>query len=268
MQTIFKYPRTPHVESSRLQPGDEDLDAIAFSSLTGRKVVVEEKVDGANAAISFSEEGALRLQSRGHYLTGGYRERHFALFKTWANTWRLPLLEALGRRYILFGEWLYAKHTIFYTDLPHYFLEFDIYDRVEDNFLDSERRAALRDQLPFVVPVKVLFEGNLQKLEELTSLATTSSFIGENHREVLNSLCQKAGLDVERVRRETDPSRLMEGLYLKVEEDGIVTERLKWVRPRFLTSVLESNSHWLSRPIIPNQLAPGVDIFTENGNDY
>src|SRR5205807_2014548 len=33
---------------------------------------------------------------------------------------------ALTDRYILYGEWLYAKHTVFYTDLPHYFLEFDI----------------------------------------------------------------------------------------------------------------------------------------------
>jgi hypothetical protein len=34
-------------------------------------VTVEEKVDGANAAISFSPDGQMLLQSRGHYLTGG-----------------------------------------------------------------------------------------------------------------------------------------------------------------------------------------------------
>ena len=45
--------------------------------------MIEEKVDGANSAISFVN-GELLLQSRGHYLTGGYRERHYNLFKQWA----------------------------------------------------------------------------------------------------------------------------------------------------------------------------------------
>lgn len=68
---MIKYPRTRHIEGSRLQPGDEDLDAVAFSELRERPLVVEEKVDGANAAVSFGEDGRLLLQSRGHYLRGG-----------------------------------------------------------------------------------------------------------------------------------------------------------------------------------------------------
>ena len=59
--TIKKYPRTPHVQGSRLQPGDEDLSQIPFATLKGRHLVVEEKVDGANTAISFSPEGELLL---------------------------------------------------------------------------------------------------------------------------------------------------------------------------------------------------------------
>ena len=37
---IRKYPRTPHLEGSRLQPGDEDLSQIPFDAInkgTGRK---------------------------------------------------------------------------------------------------------------------------------------------------------------------------------------------------------------------------------------
>ncbi|MCB9797908.1 MAG: RNA ligase family protein, partial [Alphaproteobacteria bacterium] len=82
---LRKYPRTRHVEGSRLQPGDEDLSAAPFSELAGQHLVVEEKIDGANAGLSFDDTGALMLQSRGHYLTGGGREKHFALFKTWAS---------------------------------------------------------------------------------------------------------------------------------------------------------------------------------------
>ncbi len=84
MEQICKYPRTRHLEGSRLQPGDQDLEQVAWPSLADRHLVIEEKVDGANAGISFTAGGELRLQSRGHYLEGGGRERHFALFKTWA----------------------------------------------------------------------------------------------------------------------------------------------------------------------------------------
>ena len=67
LEQISKYPRTHHIEGSRLQPGDEDLDSVPFSTIAQQYVVVEEKIDGANAAISFSEDGQVRLQSRGHY---------------------------------------------------------------------------------------------------------------------------------------------------------------------------------------------------------
>ena len=50
---IHKYPRTPHIEGSRLQPGDEDLSQIPFSAIAGKNLVIEEKCDGANSAISF-----------------------------------------------------------------------------------------------------------------------------------------------------------------------------------------------------------------------
>ena len=92
---IIKYPRTPHLAGSRLQPGDEDLSQVPFSCLAGRRLTVEEKVDGANSAVSFGPEGQLLLQSRGHYLTGGWRERHYALFKTWAQAHQGALRSAL-----------------------------------------------------------------------------------------------------------------------------------------------------------------------------
>ena len=74
MNAIRKYPRTRHLAGSKLQPGDEDLDAVPMSALAGRHVVIEEKMDGANSGMSFSADGEFLLQSRGHYLTGGPRE--------------------------------------------------------------------------------------------------------------------------------------------------------------------------------------------------
>ena len=105
---IHKYPRTPHIEGSRLQPGDEDLKQIPFERIRNRNIVIEEKCDGANSAISFDENGELLLQSRGHYLVGGYRERHYNLMKQWAMSQRDKLYSLLGKKYIMYGEWMYA----------------------------------------------------------------------------------------------------------------------------------------------------------------
>lgn len=258
--TLKKYPRTPHLEGSRLQPGDEDLSQVPFSYIKGKYLVVEEKIDGANTAISFREDGELLLQSRGHYLTGGYRERHYNLMKQWANIHQDAFFDVLGTRYILYGEWMYAKHTVYYDKLPHYFLEFDIFDRQEQIFLSTQRRHAMLKNLP-VVSVPVLKTGFFQNKESLISLLGKSNFIGENKTETLRQTSQKLGLDPERQIRETDASDTMEGLYIKVEENGQVIDRLKYVRASFTQTVDVSQTHWLDRPIVPNGLAIPLDAI-------
>lgn len=261
MNQIYKYPRTQHIRGSRLQPGDEDLSDVPLSELENQLLIVEEKMDGANSAISFGPAGELLLQSRGHYLTGGPREKHFALFKTWAARWVTELYELLGTRYIMYGEWLYAKHTVFYNALSHYFMEFDILDTETGIFLSTQKRQEMLANYPFIVSVKVLAEGKFDKTEQLQALIGPSFFIKNDHIQDLRSLTEQQGLRVDQVLKETDPSNLMEGLYLKVENEDEVIGRYKYVRLSFLTAVEQSEGHWLNRPIIPNQLAEGVEIF-------
>jgi hypothetical protein len=124
MIPIVKYPRTPHISGSRIQPGDEELQVIAPENLDSFSLIIEEKLDGSNSGISFGPDGSLIFQSRGHVLSGGPRERQFDLLKRWAHHHVSALREILGQRYIMYGEWLYARHTIPYDQLPHYFLEF------------------------------------------------------------------------------------------------------------------------------------------------
>lgn len=252
---ILKYPRTPHLSGSRLQAGDEDLSQVPFETVLGRHIVVEEKIDGANSAISFNAEGELLLQSRGHYLIGGGRERHYNLMKQWANANRALFHGVLGSRYIMYGEWMYAKHTVFYDALPDYFMEFDIYDRETERFLDTPSRRAITEQMGIISSVPVLGQGIFRSREQILSFLGNSCYITERHIEALRDSAERLGLDADRQCRETDPSRTMEGLYIKVEAEGEVKERVKFVRASFLQCVNESQTHWLSRPIIPNLLA-------------
>lgn len=258
---MWKYPRTRHVEGSRLQPGDEDLAAAPFAELAAHHLVIEEKVDGANAAVSFAPDGTLLLQSRGHYLTGGGRERHFDLFKTWAQARRDALHSALSDRYVLYGEWVYAKHTVYYDLLPHYFLEFDVLDTTSGRFLSTARRRELLRGLP-IASVPVLHEGAMRSMKQMLGLIGPSNYKSRDWRDRLDESGRALGLDVDRIRRETDPSDQMEGLYIKIEEDGCVQARYKYVRAGFLQVVFSSESHWLARPIVPNRLRDDVDLFT------
>jgi len=259
LQPMKKYPRTRHLETSRFQHGDHDLEAVAFKAVRGQFMVVEEKMDGANAGLSFDQGGRLLLQSRGHYLAGGPRERHFDLFKQWAATHAEDLYLALGERYIMYGEWMYAKHTCFYDALPAYFMEFDLYDRERDVFLSTARRRALLAGLP-VVSVAVLWEGRPQKLAEVTGLIGPSLFRSPAWRERLVEAGAAAGVPAAQVLAETDRHDAMEGLYIKVEDDERVVERLKWVRASFLNSLVDSGSHWHDRPIVANRLSASITL--------
>jgi len=257
--SLRKYPRTPHLSGSALQRGD-DPETLPFAEWKGRHLVVEEKLDGANCGVRFSPDGELRLQSRGHYLTGGGRERHFALLKTWAQVRAHDLWEVLGSRYVLYGEWLYAKHTVFYDRLPHYFHEFDILDLETDRFLSTPARRSLLDGLG-VTAVPVLHEGVVGSQEELASFIRPSLYKSARWREVLLEQADATGQRPDRVQLQTEDSDLSEGLYVKWEDEQHVLGRAKVVRRGFVQTLLDGDGHWQRRPILPNQLADGVDLF-------
>lgn len=256
---IQKYPSTVHLEGSRHQVGDSP-DDIPLKTLIGQTVAAEEKLDGANCAVSFDEAGMLHLQSRGHFLTGGAREGQFSLFKSWARTHSARFQEVLGDRFVMYGEWLYALHSIFYDALPHYFFEFDVFDRHTSTFLDTPARRALLSGLP-VIPAPVLTRHTWRRKDRLQTWLAPSLFRSDQIEKSLEISTREAGVDSEWLRPRIDMSPLAEGLYVKTESEGRVTGRFKHVRGDFVQTLIDSEDHWQSRPIIPNRLAPGVDLF-------
>ncbi len=108
----------------------------------------------------------------------------------------------------------------------------------------------------------VLWQGVVDDPTRLPDMVGPSLYKSPAWRDQLAAAAVAAAIDPDRARGETDPSDLAEGLYIKVEEDGVVVERYKWIRAGFLTAVVDSGTHWLARRILPNQLEPGVDILT------
>jgi hypothetical protein len=280
---LYKYPSTRHLEGSQLQKGDTQGDTqrhihgdiainktgkrcdprLPYAALAGRYIVVEEKLDGANAGVSFSSGAELLLQSRGHYLLGGARERQFGLLKRWAAVHEAALLERLGDRYVMYGEWMKKKHSVFYNRLPHLFCEFDIYDRSKQVFLSTAARQTLLGTAP-VLPVPVLYAGPAPaRLRDLLALLKPTLAKTADWRRDFEEVVRREGLDLAKAWSQADKSDLAEGLYIKTEEDGVVTGRYKWVRSDFIQAILDSQMHHSQQPFIPNQLAPGADIYAD-----
>lgn len=203
-------------------------------------LIVEEKLDGTNVGIHFTAAGRMVLQCRGHEITEGMHPQ-YDLFKQWVAVKRPVLEEMLGDRHILFGEWLYAKHSVFYHALPHYFFEFDIYDKDAGQFLSLKHRLALLEGTG-IHTVPVVHQG-AAKHEQLLALITASAFEAEFDNPLT---------------REVDAR--MEGIYLRTEAGDHVTGRAKMVRPEFVEKVKQSE-HWQHQQMIPNQLVEGADIW-------
>ena len=76
-------------------------------STTGRSVVVEEKVDGANLGISINAQWRLRVQNRS---TRSSTHKQFSTLDAWLEAHSSALFQVMEpERHVLFGEWLYAK---------------------------------------------------------------------------------------------------------------------------------------------------------------
>lgn len=239
---FVKYPRTPHLFGSKGTDDDRHLsEAESRRFIADDSLIVEEKLDGTNVGLHFSDEGELVLQCRGHLITEGMHPQ-YDLFKQWVAVKRDVLEQRLENRYILFGEWLYARHTVAYRQLSHYFYEFDIYDKQQQAFLDLEQRLALLAGLG-IQTVPVIHTGALPRAK-LEQLIGPSQFDSQFD----NPLTGR-------------PDNLMEGLYLRTEANGVVTGRAKFVRPEFVEKIKQS-THWQHQMMVPNGLAAGVDIWS------
>jgi RNA ligase len=171
---FVKYPRTPHLFGSKGTDDDKHLsEADSHRFLADGSLIVEEKLDGTNVGIHFTDGGDMVLQCRGHLITDGMHPQ-YDLFKQWGAVKRSVLEDMLADQFILFGEWVYARHSVYYRQLPHYFFEFDIYDKHGAEFLSLERRLAILEGTG-IQTVPVIHVGALAR-QKLGALIGPSHF--------------------------------------------------------------------------------------------
>ncbi len=222
MDNFYKFPSTPHLQnySSSLLRSEKVITPIEYEVLSKNNITIEEKIDGANLGISFSETGDMLLQNRGNLLSPPFIGQ-WQFLEQWINHHEDSLFEWLDCRYILFGEWCYAKHSVKYTKLPDWFIAFDVYDKQSQVFLSVELRNDIIKRCN-VARVPHLFYGKVV-LTDIDNFFDTSKFGFE----------------------------LSEGLYLRYDNDGKNIVRAKHVRKGFRQNI---EVHWQKRHIIPNSV--------------
>lgn len=113
----------------------------------GEKIVIQEKIDGSNASIRYDEEsGTLKAFSRRLELNSENTLNGFWDYVQSLNT--IAFKEVLGSRYIIFGEWMGAKHAIKYPeDVYGKFWMFDVWDTQTEQYLPYEETRAFYGRL-------------------------------------------------------------------------------------------------------------------------
>lgn len=219
---FFKYPSTPHLIwlAAAKARNDKVLSPVEADRFLQNNIQVEEKVDGANIGISFDSDGALQIQNRGDYIKEDTKGQFRKLW-SWIKDREDRLFDLLDQRFILFGEWCWAKHSINYTDLPDWFLAFDLFDKASHCFWPRQKRITLFNALN-LASVPLIAEGLFTKNELLKLLGKSRFYDGP-----------------------------MEGVYCRVDDGDQVINRAKIVASHFTQSI---HDHWTKQPFVRNQV--------------
>ncbi|MFJ4462090.1 RNA ligase family protein [Streptomyces sp. NPDC088928] len=137
------YPRTAHLPWS---PGatSDDVRIADLAALTGREVVVTEKLDGENTTLYADGLHARSLDSAHHPSRGWVKALQGRIGARVPDGWRVC------------GENLFARHSIPYEDLESFFYGFSVWDG--ERCLDWDRTVEFLRDLGIPVP-PVLWRG-------------------------------------------------------------------------------------------------------------
>ncbi|MEK6916648.1 MAG: RNA ligase family protein [Nanoarchaeota archaeon] len=225
------FPSTPHIYVDS-HFGHKEMhsfytDKESTKLLAGKKVNLEEKLDGSNVGISFMD-WELSLQSRKHKI-GNHAQ--YDLLKNWSQVMAEHFKRTIGNKYVVFGEWMFAKHTLEYDALPHYFIGTGVWDKEEGRPISTDRRYALFEELG-IPHSPMIYSGEVSGYKHLNSFMNINSEFGPNR---------------------------IEGLYGRIEKDGGVEAYFKLVDKEFWNLRRQTQQKFPKIPI-PNKLIEDMNI--------
>ena len=165
---FHKFKRTKHIlDAGGSGVSRDDLVMTNKESenfLKNSMFVIEEKVDGANIGLSIDENLVIKAQNRSHFVKST-SHKQFSTLDAWIENHSEDLFKILNPpgEYILFGEWLFAKHSIHYSRLPNLFLAFDIFDKEKNEYLSVVERNSILEKSSIPVINQICQEENVTK---------------------------------------------------------------------------------------------------------
>lgn len=130
MDKAPKSPKIKHLPWSKTAAGDDKyFDRIEDAMFYGSDdVVVTEKMDGSNVCLTRKH---LFARSHGH-------EPEHSSFDMLKKTYHERVKYQVSKVLAVYGEWLYAKHSVTYTSLPSYLLVFGVLDMRKKTWLSHD----------------------------------------------------------------------------------------------------------------------------------
>jgi atypical dual specificity phosphatase len=230
---MIKFPKTPHLPLNAEAATDDDIVAGEEAMqlvYDASRIVVQEKLDGANLRICFDGHREPVVGNREHVLKKGYVKKATPAKLQFRPVWNWiyenknlfsNLTFLLGgpplETPIVFGEWMFAQHTTKYDKLPTLFFAYDIF--LDDIFIDPVETVDLLKSAGFTVP-PIYDLGEPEELKNM--LHELSPFSSTDKRE---------------------------GLYFKIGDKNETTHRFKMLRPDY-----ETVKDFTERGLIKNKL--------------
>ncbi len=165
------YPRTPYLWPVAEHPARLVLSAAAAELWLHEPVVVEEKLDGANVSLWWDD--GVHVASRGG-VGSTDRAGQLGRLRAWTAERVEPLRGLLADGWVLYGEWLWLRHTVAYDRLPDWLVALDLWHPQHEvaNWSTRDARCAAAGVL---LPPR-LFEGVLKERQAVLLLLTASRF--------------------------------------------------------------------------------------------
>jgi hypothetical protein len=159
------YPRIPHLDKAISNMTHDDI--ITESKFEFPLTAwIQEKLDGANMGVSWTSGPVIR--NRNHILKKGYIETETPAKLQFRPAWNWihqhgedirNISKELMSPITIYGEWMWAKHSLEYDKLTDWFLAYDIYLVEEGKFLspDSFQNIISKTNIQFIESEKVTF---------------------------------------------------------------------------------------------------------------
>lgn len=213
--------------------GSESSDDVWWHDtkrFEGREVVITEKIDGECTTIY--PDGHVHARSID-------TDRHPS--RSWVKQLAGTIAHDIPEGWRICGENVYAYHSVFYTNLPSYFLVFGIYDD-QNNCVSWDDMWQLCELLGLYT-VPVLYRGQWNE-----------KFVRDELWDGVGTYPTYETTDLHPKFPDTFSPCVAEGYVVRdagMFHHGDFAEFCaKYVRPAHV----KTSAHWLSRPVVPNLL--------------